>query len=127
MRQPIRDLIVLKQVEVDGPDSTSRVDLLLDTGASVTILSRSVLESAGYNLEGLKDSLKLVTGNGSIELPMIRVDALRFGVHEVHDLVVGVHDIPGVGNIEGLLGVNALRHFRTVLDYPQGYMEITKP
>ena len=35
------------------------------------------------------------------------------------------HDIPELAGIRGLLGLSFLRHFRTVIDYQQGYLEIS--
>jgi clan AA aspartic protease (TIGR02281 family) len=102
----------------------STADLLFDTGASLTILSRSVVEAAGYDLAKAKHRQRILTGNGTIELPMLQIAALKVAEIEIRNLMVCVHDIPGETNVEGLLGVNALRTLRTVIDYPQGYFEI---
>ncbi len=35
------------------------------------------------------------------------------------------HDIPELAGIEGLLGLSFLQHFRTVIDYTAGILEIS--
>lgn len=125
MRIPISDIIVLRRVGIFGPSSSAYADLLLDTGAALTTLSRSVLQVAGYDVENLSEQQKIVTGNGVVLAPIVRVHKLQLLDLEVQDLLVCVHDIPEVAHVEGLIGVNFLKHFRTVIDFPAGYLDIS--
>lgn len=125
MRTTIRDLVVLRRVKVVGPGGLAYADLLLDTGAALTILSRSVAEAAGYDVAATTRNQKIVTGNGVISVPVMSVEELRIQELVVSNLEVCIHDIPEVAHVEGLLGINFLKRFRTLLDYPNGILEIT--
>ena len=125
MRLSIRDLIVLRRVHVLGPQGTAQADLLLDTGAAITTLSTSVVEAAGFDLSTIVQTQRIVTGNGVVEAPFLLIPELRVMELSVTDLLVCVLDIPEVAHIEGLLGVNFLKRFRTVIDFPQGFLEIS--
>jgi predicted aspartyl protease len=124
MRQPTERLLILRRVEVHGPGSTSLADLLLDTGAAMTMLSPTLVEAAGYDISSASSRQTLVTGNGVVEVPVIRVAELRVSELAVRDLLVSVHEIPEVAHFEGLLGLDFLRHFCTTIDYLNGYLEI---
>ena len=66
----------------------------------------------------------IVTANGVIEAPMITIDAIQVAELRVQNVEVICHDIPEIAGIEGLLGLSFLRHFRTVVDYITGNLEI---
>lgn len=119
MQLAIADTIVIPRVEVVGPSGISRADLLLDTGAALTTLSRAVVESAGYDVSGVTDFRSIVTGNGVIRAPVLRISELRIRELVVQSLLICVLDIPEAAHVEGLLGINFLKEFRTVIDYPE--------
>jgi clan AA aspartic protease (TIGR02281 family) len=118
MRLPINIPLIIENVKITGPDGTVRVDLILDTGAILTAISSSVLNVIGYNTE-------TITANGIIELPKLKVDKIAIGNVEAKDIEVMCHDIPELAEIQGLLGLSFLQYFRTVIDYKQGYLEIS--
>ena len=125
MRQPVSNIIVLRRVEIAGQGGAVWADLLLDTGAAITILSKTTIETAGYDLSAASESQRIVTGSSVIEVPVIKVAELRVQELVVKDILVCVHNIPEVANIHGLLGMNFLKHFRTVVDFLAGYLEIS--
>ena len=127
MRQTVKGPIVVRRVEIVGPAGTSFADLLLDTGAALTMLSPLIVESAGYDVSTAKSKQQIITGNGAIKVPILTVSELRVGDLRVDNFSVCVHSIPEVAHIQGLLGLDFLKRFRTVIDYPNGFMEITFP
>lgn len=44
---------------------------------------------------------------------------------EAKEVEVICHDIPELAGIRGLLRLSFLKYFRTVIDYRQGYLEIS--
>ena len=68
---------------------------------------------------------EIVTANGIIEVPKLRVERIAIGEVEAMDVEVICHDIPEMAGIRGLLGLSFLKHFRTVIDYRQGFLEIS--
>ncbi|MEK7263921.1 MAG: retropepsin-like aspartic protease [Bacteroidota bacterium] len=116
--------LLAKNVEIFGPDGSLKIDLILDTGAAFTCLSWFVLESLGYNPAIVRTKQEIITANGNIFVPKISVQKIKLGNAETNSIDVICHDIPEFAEIEGLLGLNFLKHFRTTLDYKAGYYEI---
>jgi predicted aspartyl protease len=87
--------------------------LQLDTGASSTLVSRRIANNLGLSPLG---SRRGVTVGGIITVPTARLVSLRVGEAEVNDLVVSIHDFSPEPRIEGLLGMDFLKHFHVSLD-----------
>ena len=61
-------------------------------------------------------SSKVGTVGGIITVPLARLGSLKVGDAEVQDLVVSIHDFSPDPRIEGLLGMDFLKHFHVSLD-----------
>jgi clan AA aspartic protease (TIGR02281 family) len=125
MRIPIGIPLVVRNVKVRGPQGFARMDLILDTGAALTVLSWSVLKIIGYDPAVAPERQETITANGVIEVPKLRVQSITVGDAEARDVEVICHDIPELAGIRGLLGLSFLKHFTTVVDYRGGYLEIS--
>jgi clan AA aspartic protease (TIGR02281 family) len=125
MRLPIGIPLIVNEVTVAGPKDSVQVDLILDTGAVLTSLSWTVLKRIGYDPAVTSDRKKIVTANGIIEVPKLQVDSITVGNAIGRNIEVICHDIPELATIRGVLGLNFLKAFRTVIDYKQGYLEIS--
>jgi len=124
MRLPIDIPLVVKHVKIVGPKGSIRVDVILDTGAAFSALSWSVLKVIGYDPAVVPERREIITANGVIEVPKLQVESITVGDVEAREVEVICHDIPELAGIRGLLGLSFLKHFRTVIDYRQGYLEI---
>lgn len=125
MRLPVGIPLLVRNVRIVGPGGTVRVDLIFDTGAAFTALSWSVVKLIGYDPAVSPQRQEIVTANGIIEVPKLRVERIAVGEIEAADVEVICHDIPEMAGIRGLLGLSFLKHFRTVIDYRQGFLEIS--
>jgi len=117
--------IIVKNARIFGPRGSNKADLLLDTGAAFTVISWSFMKSIGYDPAIASERQELVTANGIIEVPRLRVKSIIVGDVKANEVEVICHDIPEIAEIRGLLGLNFLMNFRTVIDYKQGYLEIS--
>lgn len=90
------------------------LSLLIDTGASMTVVSRQRLESLGYAING--PTTYFSTAGGVVEGPVMTLERLSLGAAAVHQLPVGVLPIDLPGEIDGLLGMNFLRYFEFRID-----------
>ncbi len=125
MRLPIGIPLVVRNVKITGPNGAVRVDLIFDTGAAFTALSWSVLKVIGYDPAVVSERQEIVTANGVIEVPKLVVDSITIGDAEAREVEVICHDIPEIVEVRGLLGLSYLKHFRTVIDYREGYLELS--
>lgn len=125
MRLPIGIPLILKNVRIAGTRGSINVDMILDTGAALTVVSWSDLKAIGYDPAVVIGREEIVTANGVIEVPKLRVEQIAAGGVEARDVEVICHDIPELVAIRGLLGLSFLKHFRTVIDYRQGYLELS--
>jgi clan AA aspartic protease (TIGR02281 family) len=92
------------------------VRLIIDTGATLTIIRPDALRRAGVGPGQYETTRTLVTAGGQIKVPVFRIGSLKLGTEVVSGIAVGGIDIPGLGNIDGLLGMDFLNHFRFTID-----------
>lgn len=94
------------EVRLNGRE-TAR--LLLDTGASTTLLSPRVAERLGLEVHRNPPAV-LRTANGQVEAGWAEVESLDVGGHRTGPLRVVIHD--AIPEADGLLGMNFLGAFR---------------
>ena len=102
----------LVQARIDEQDE---VTLLIDTGASMTVLTPQVLSALGYRLDG--DRANFSTANGPVSAPLVQVRRIALGEVAVEPVTVGALALGGPERgFDGLLGMNFLRRFEFSLD-----------
>jgi predicted aspartyl protease len=102
------------------------VTLLLDTGATRTLLTPDIARRLESNPEPNAPTTSMVTlGGQQGELPLIRLASLAVGDAVVEGLQVGVFTaLPHAPFIDGLLGGDFLKHFTLRLDYAQSRLQL---
>jgi clan AA aspartic protease (TIGR02281 family) len=96
-------------------DGIHTLRMLIDTGAAMTVVDSSVLATMGYELAGQQRGL-FSTVNGVVEAPVISLDQFALGSSSVGPLSVGGLALSLPGSIDGLLGMNFLRHYDFHID-----------
>jgi aspartyl protease family protein len=97
------------------------LSLLIDTGSSFTILPRRVLERLGYNLSQSIRYQSLTTGQGKTSpLPIIKIAGFNCLGHLIEDFEVIVYDIPNTLQVNGLLGMDFLKHTKAIISVDKG-------
>jgi clan AA aspartic protease (TIGR02281 family) len=99
--------------------------LLIDTGASLTILTPDVLEQRGIGYQNTGEYGVFNTANGPVRAPIYTLDSLSVGDWQVNQLEVGVLDFSGGSSIDGLLGMNFLRHFQFFIDQNEALLRLS--
>lgn len=117
--------IVVNNVKIIGPSGSINIDMLLDTGAVLTAISWADLKLIGYDPAVIHERQEMVTANGVIEVPKLKLQCISMGDITAREVDVICHDIPELAGLRGVLGLSFLRHFRTVIDYKEGVLEIS--
>jgi clan AA aspartic protease (TIGR02281 family) len=111
---------------VDAMPADGRgVQLLIDTGASLTILTPQVLEQHRIRYEETGRSDVFNTANGPVRAPVYKLDYLSVGGWQVHHLEIGVLDLGSKAGVDGLLGMNFLSHFQFFIDQNEALLRLS--
>lgn len=124
MQQSLKIPIVIPRVKIEGPKTFREIDMILDTGAAYTMISWDIAKDIGYDPAGSQKRTSIVTANGIIEVPLLKVKKIIVKDIAVKNVEVICHNIPEVVGIEGLLGLSFLKEFRTLIDYRKKILEI---
>jgi hypothetical protein len=103
-------------------NDSGSVQLMLDTGASRTVISPAALTSLGVShRDAHRGTIRGVTGDA--EVLAVRVDSIDVNGARRGPLLVVSHDT-GFGRGDGLLGRDFLDHFRVVIDNAAGVVTL---
>jgi len=99
--------------------------LLLDTGASLSIISPELLRMLGIPYQSTGTTAWFSTAGGRIKAPVITLDSLALGGVVVENIEVGVIGEFDNNPFDGLLGMNFLRHFEFFIDQNERKLQLS--
>jgi clan AA aspartic protease (TIGR02281 family) len=99
--------------------------LLLDTGASLSIISPELLGMLGIPYQSTGRTAWFSTAGGRIKAPVITLDSLALGGVVVENIEVGVIGEFDSNPFDGLLGMNFLRHFEFFIDQNERKLQLS--
>ena len=120
---PRASLIVIR-ARLTGPSTHTDVQLALDTGATMTMVSRRTLAYLGYDPLGVSDRVPITTGSGVEYVPEITIASIQSLGHEYRNFPVLCHTLPPSATVDGVLGLDFLRDKRLVLDFRAGLITL---
>ena len=88
-------------------------NLLLDTGASMTMISRRI--ATGLSLYANRSRVFSGVG-GAVTAQVARLDSIKVGDAEIGGIDVSIHDLSQGRQFEGLLGMDFLGRFQVSVD-----------
>ena len=105
--------------------SYSSLSIVIDTGASVTTISKDVLFRAGYNVT---DSVtrRITTASGIEYVKELTVDKVLIDKLELYDILVYAHTFPQESFSSGVLGLNVLSKFDIKMLFSKKLIEFEK-
>lgn len=107
-----------------SPARNRNIQLLIDTGASLTMLNSDVFQHLDIQYTDTGRTEVFNTANGQVRAPIYILDSLGVGDRQVNQLEVGVLSGLGDTNIDGLLGMNFLRHFQFFIDQDKALLRL---
>jgi clan AA aspartic protease (TIGR02281 family) len=119
LQQASQGSTFLIDVVLDGEEA----ELIVDTGASLTVITRELADDLGLDLD-YKMSLTAVTANGTVEFPTAVLDEVELAEGLVRELRVAVCEGCVESLADGLLGLDLQSAFRMRLDLARGEAEV---
>jgi len=116
-------IIILADVWVEGPQGKRGIKMAIDTGSTYTIIPAAIAEAVGCNLKRSKNFVTLVTASGVEKAPVVKVKLQIWG-KEIENIKVAAHDLPAQSYVDGLLGIDALRLLKAVIDFKHSTIEL---
>lgn len=121
--------VIVVDLLLESADGTSSLlmPVVLDTGASFTLVPTDILVQLGYDpANPLLARQRIVTGSGVVYAPRLTVRSATAIGQKVTNLEVLCHDLPAESGVDGLLGLNFFRPFRLLIRFRRGIIELTR-
>lgn len=102
--------------------------LLVDTGASLVLISRDIAKRLGIDYtsdEYQRISMSLADGRVTTAT-LVTLDSVEVGSSKVKDVQVAIPQNPPGGGIDGLLGMTFLKYFHVKLDAKENCLVLEK-
>ena len=109
--------IITLYSQIVGPEDTKTLKMILDTGASYTMIPVRKAIAVGYNPTVADEMIQIFTVSGVEYVPLIRIASFKCLGLEVKNLSVVCHDLPPQSPADGLLGLNFLVHLPSFIDF----------
>ena len=119
--------LIMSDIEIWNKQKSdyNLLSIAIDTGASVSTISRNILYRAGYDVfNGKKNSI--ITASGVESVTEVTVDRIKLDSFEVVNVLVYAYDFPQESFASGVLGLNVLSMFDVNLLFSKKLIELTK-
>ena len=101
------------------------VELILDTGATMTVLSSTVALELGLFSNTQTQVTTVNTAGGPVQVNLTQIDSIQIETAKARNVSVVIHDLPEAQpGIDGLLGMSFLNNFLVTLDSDQGQLHL---
>jgi hypothetical protein len=108
---------MLVPVSFEGPGGLRlELDMLFDTGATLTTLDRDALLRLGVPVPADAPTIQTRTAAGPRRAPVVQVDRLWIGDRAFEGVTVSLCDACAIGGAAGLLGMNVSGRFLITID-----------
>lgn len=120
-----KSAVILVKVTIEGPLRSHVTRMILDTGATYTMVAPEILIDIGNDPAVSKARRAITTASGTEYVSFVNVPLIKTLGVEQKNIEVCAHGLPPNLPARGLLGLNFLRHFNVHLNFLSGKMEIT--
>jgi predicted aspartyl protease len=120
-------IIVDLLIEAADGRSSLVIPVVLDTGASMTIVAADIMGQLGYDpANPALERQRIVTGSGVEYAPRATIRLATAIGQRVGNLDVLCHDLPPESGVDGLLGLNFLRQFKLTIRFRKGIIHLNR-
>ncbi len=106
-------------------NGTTQARLIVDTGASQTIISHRLALDLGIFSTAHTTPVVLHTASGVVQADAALLDSIQLGGTEVRNSHIVIHDLPDLPfAVDGLLGLSVLGAYQITLDPSRGELRL---
>jgi predicted aspartyl protease len=116
---------IVIEAEVTGPKRSLTLPLILDTGATTSLLKDSVLTALGFDLASVTHHVQMTTGSHVTSVPRVVLTRMTALGQTRIGLPVLAHALPAGVSVSGLLGLDFLRDQILTIDFRSGLITLT--
>lgn len=118
--------LIIVSARLWGPRGKVKLDLALDTAASLTVIVPEIVDGLGYSPRQGEAITTVSSALGREPGYLIRVSRFSALGFSVTDFRVHVHDLGDGLGIDGLVGLNFLRHFNIEIRPGEGCLRVDR-
>jgi hypothetical protein len=114
--------------EITGPARSIAVRLILDTGATTSLINKRVLTAIGFDPDGgagQAGQVELTTGSKVEKATRVMLTRLTARGQHRFGFTVVAHDLPATTTADGLLGLDFFRDTALTLDFRKGVIVLS--
>lgn len=109
--------VVIVPIRIGGPRSERYVRVILDTGATFTMVCPEILEEVGYDLAKPFRKAIITTASSIENAPFYLISMIEVLGNRIENIEVASHKLPERVPADGLLGLNVLKHFDVHIEF----------
>lgn len=100
--------------------------MALDSGSSYTIISEAAATQVGYDLSKISEYVSFSNASQSHLVPKVTLNSFSLADAKIDNLDVLIYTLPEEHGIDGVIGLNFLRHFNIGLDFEYGILTLDR-
>lgn len=116
--------VIVIEPELEGEDISEIIKMVLDTGATYTMLPWKIARVLGLKPEVSERRIDIITASGVESVPLANLKSIRLFDKKVSNIDVVIHDLPPKSYVDELLGLNFLKNFDLYINFKDGYFEL---
>lgn len=116
--------VIVVSVELENKGVKVYSKLVLDTGATYTMVSWGIAEYLGFKFRDKLKTVPLNTASGEIRAPLMKMQEVSTLGMTAKNVEVIIHNLPASARVDGLLGLSFLRNFNLKIDFKNGFLEL---
>lgn len=127
---PNQPIIVLK-AELYGkkdPNSGNYISrlirMLLNTSSTYSVIPWEIASALQCGPTETSKKLRIITSRGPRIVPVVTLNKMIVLDKVIKDIEVICHDIPQKACVDGILGLNFIRHFKLFINFEKGILEL---